>query len=166
MTNTHTELTYTYICMDTCVLVEEGSVAFQQMKHTPHRVWRRTTPSGTHIRMNTGIHGCSGKQGAGRGDWKGCGARCGRKGRKEDREGGKSGWEESQGHSSEEGLARLMGDCLKQSCLWEKPWISRKRVTKGTHPRSTSGCSPHNVGSARTQWWIRRDGEAISQQAG
>ena len=91
MTNTHTELTYTYICMYTCVLVEEGSVAFRQMKHMLHRVWRRTTPSGTHIRMNAGIHGCNGKQGAGRGDWKGCGARCGRKGRKEDREGGRVG---------------------------------------------------------------------------
>ena len=80
--------------------------------------------------------------------------------------GGKSGWEESQGHGSEKGLARLMGDCLKQNFLWEKPWISPKRVTKGTRPRSMSGSSPHNVGSAQTQWWIQRDGDAISQQAG
>lgn len=75
-------------------------------------------------------------------------------------------WEESRRHSAEEGLARLTGDCLKQSCLWEELWVSRKPATEGARPRSVSGSGPHSVGSAQTPWWIRRDGTAISQQAG
>ena len=62
------------------------------MKHMLHGVWRRT-PSGTHIRMNAGIHGCMESRVLAEETVKGVGPGVeGREGRrKEDSEGGRVG---------------------------------------------------------------------------
>lgn len=79
--------------------------------------------------------------------------------------GGKTG-KNLGGHGSEESLARLTSHCLKQSCLWEEPWISR-RVTKGTRPRSMSWEQPTQCGlSTDSVVDLERRWPAISQQAG